>query len=167
MSRLRLIIVLLCSTLIHVILFVYLANKVTFKPVDNNSDPIEVEMFQKIQPKAVNEEQNNPANQCKKTEPPSSPDIQESIQSVDRAYVDEFTHAVNNYPEPRESENQGPCDECLEIKTDQDGINNSAYGDSIQSIHLRFMVFHDLGPNKQQHIEPFWPKAREYPSSAN
>ena len=158
MSRLRLIIVLLCSALIHVILFVYLANRITFNPVDNDSDPIEVEMFQKIQPQAVNEEQNNQAKSVVKKQTPSSPDTQESIQPVDSAYVDEFTHAVNNFPEPRESENQGPCDECLEIKTDQDGINNTAYGDSIQSIHLRFMVFHDLGPNKQQHIEPFGQK---------
>ena len=113
MSRIRLIIVLLCSALIHVILFVYLTNRITFKSVDNDFDPIEVEMFQKIQPQAVNEEQINPAKSAVKKQTPSSPDIQESIQPEDRAYVDEFTHAVNNFPEPRESENQGPGDECL------------------------------------------------------
>ena len=72
MSRLRLIIVLLCSALIHVILFVYLTNKVTFKPVDDDSDPIEVEMFQKIQPQAVDEEQNNQAKSAVKKQTPSS-----------------------------------------------------------------------------------------------
>jgi len=154
MSRLRLIIVLLCSVLIHVILFVYLTNRISFKSVDIDSDPIEVEMFQKIQPQTVHEEQNNQAKLPVKKQTPSSPDIQEPIEPKDRAYVDEFTHAIN-YPEPIKSQNQGPCDQCLEIKTDQDGISHPAYGDSIRSIHLRFMVFHDLGPNKQQHIEPF------------
>ena len=154
MSRLRLIIVLLCSVLIHVILFVYLTNRISFKSVDIDSDPIEVEMFQKIQPQTVHEEQNNQAKLAVKKQTPSSPDIQEPIEPKDRAYVDEFTHAIN-YPEPIKSQNQGPCDQCLEIKTDQDGISHPAYGDSIRSIHLRFMVFHDLGPNKQQHIEPF------------
>ena len=154
MSRLRLIIVLLCSVLIHVILFVYLTNRISFKSVDIDSDPIEVEMFQKIQPQTVHEEQNNQAKLAVKKKTPSSPDIQEPIEPKDRAYVDEFTHAIN-YPEPIKSQNQGPCDQCLEIKTDQDGISHPAYGDSIRSIHLRFMVFHDLGSNKQQHIEPF------------
>src|SRR6056300_1205279 len=154
MSRLRLIIVLLCSVLIHVILLVYLTNRISFKSVDIDSDPIEVEMFQKIQPQTVHEEQNNQAKLAVKKQTPSSPDIQEPIEPKDRAYVDEFTHAIN-YPEPIKSQNQGPCDQCLEIKTDQDGISHPAYGDSIRSIHLRFMVFHDLGPNKQQHIEPF------------
>ena len=69
MSRLRLIIVLLCSVLIHVILFVYLTNRITFKPVDNDFDPIEVEMFQKIQPQAVNQEQNNQAKSAVKITP--------------------------------------------------------------------------------------------------
>ena len=154
MSRLRLIIVLFCSVLIHVILFVYLTNRISFKSVDIDSDPIEVEMFQKIQPQTVHEEQNNQAKLPVKKQTPSSPDIQEPIEPKDRAYVDEFTHAIN-YPEPIKSQNQGPCDQCLEIKTDQDGISHPAYGDSIRSIHLRFMVFHDLGSNKQQHIEPF------------
>src|SRR5210317_519750 len=155
MSRLRLIIVLLCSVLIHVILFVYLTNRITFKLVDNDSDPIEVEMFQKIQSQVVDEEQNSQAKSTEKKQTPLSPDIQEPIQPVGIATDELFTHVENNQPEPRVSENQGLCDQCLEIKTDQDGISNSAYGDSIRSIHLRFMVFHDLGPNKQQHIEPF------------
>ena len=73
MSRLRLIIVLLCSALIHVILFVYLANRITFNPVDYDSDPIEVEMFQKIQPQAVDEEQNNPAKSAVKKQTPFIP----------------------------------------------------------------------------------------------
>jgi hypothetical protein len=158
MSRLRLIIVLLCSVLIHVILFVYLTNGISFKLVDIDSDPIEVEMFQKIQPQTVHEEQNNQAKSTEKKQIPLSPDIQEPIQPVDIETVDEFTHNENNQPEPKVSENQGPCDQCLEIKTDQDGISHSAYGDSIRNIHLRFMVFHDLGPNKQQHIEPFGQK---------
>ena len=155
MSRLRLIIVLLCSVLIHVILFVYLTNRISFKSVDIDSDPIEVEMFQKIQPQTVHEEQNNQAKSTEKKQTPLSPDIQEPIQPVDIETDELFTHVENNQPEPKVSENQGLCDQCLEIKTDQDGISYSAYGDSIRSIHLRFMVFHDLGPNKQQHIEPF------------
>jgi hypothetical protein len=158
MRRLRLIIVLLCSVLIHVILFVYLTNRITFKLVDNDSDPIEVEMFQKIQSQVVDEEQNSQAKSTEKKQTPLSPDIQESIQPVDIATDELFTYNENNQPEPRVSENQGLCDQCLEIKTDQDEISYSAYGDSIRSIHLRFMVFHDLGPNKQQHIEPFGQK---------
>ena len=154
MSRLRLIIVLLCSALIHLILFVYLTNRISFKSIDIDSDPIEVEMFQKIQSQLVDEEQNNQAKSTKKKYT-SSLGIQEPIQPVDIATDELFTHVENNQPEPKVSENQGPCDHCLEIKTDQDGISHSAYGDSIRNIHLRFMVFHDLGPNKQQRIELF------------
>src|SRR6056300_1432264 len=138
MSRLRLIIVLLCSVLIHVILFVYLTNRISFKSLDIDSNPIEVEMFQKIQSQLVDEEQNNQAKSTEKKQTPSSPDIQEPIQPVDIATDELFTHVENNQPEPKVSENQGPCDHCLEIKTDQDGISHSAYGDSIRNIHLRF-----------------------------
>lgn len=140
------------------ILFVYLTNGISFKLVDNDSDPIEVEMFQKIQSQVVDEEQNSQAKSTEKKQTPLSPDIQEPIQPVDNVTDELFTHVENNQPEPKVSENQGLCDQCLEIKTDQDGISYSAYGDSIRSIHLRFMVFHDLGPNKQQHIEPFGQK---------
>jgi hypothetical protein len=70
MSRLRLIIVLLCSVLIHVILFVYLTNRISFKSIDIDSDPIEVEMFQKIQSQLVDEEQNNQAKSTKKKQTP-------------------------------------------------------------------------------------------------
>ena len=158
MSRLRLIIVLLCSALIHVILFVYLTNRITFKPVDNDSDPIEVEMFQKIQPQAVDEELNNQAKSAVKKTTPSSPDIQESIQPMDMEKADELTQDVNNPPQHSEFENSEFCKDCLQLKADTDVIDHSAYGNSIQSIHLRFMVFHDLGPNKQQRIEPFGQK---------
>jgi hypothetical protein len=46
-----------------------LTNRITFKPVDNDSDPIEVEMFQKIQPQAVDEELNNQAKSAVKKRP--------------------------------------------------------------------------------------------------
>jgi hypothetical protein len=55
-----------------VILFVYLTNGISFKLVDNDSDPIEVEMFQKIQSQVVDEEQNSQAKSTEKKQTPLS-----------------------------------------------------------------------------------------------
>ena len=162
MSQFRLIIVLLCSTLIHLILFVYLTNKLSFKMVDTDFDPINVEVFQTINSQAVNvKEKNQDKSSTFEKYTPSPQSIKESIIPKDGVPTEELTDDANNPPEQSEFDNSELCKDCLQLKKDTDVIDHSTYGSSIQSIHLRFMVFHDLGPNKQQRIEPFGQKPED------